>query len=223
MISNGDWGSIHWYYVPAGTKVDIPLTYVYGNDNDPWGTNELQISPCNSSGGLISTVTAGSIYYVKLITMYRAGATLALEPEGIQPAPGQWLDSSSNKLHALQPASGSSLTRYKKTFEVRWTNTWSGTHEAQYIGGVNQAVLPANCYIESIIGVVSGASPQDIIIGDGSDTDRWVELTDGLAAATYSFALANRISYGTNYKLVVDPDTNATMSIAFTIKGIILD
>lgn len=152
----------------------------------------------------------------------RLGATLALESEGIQPEPGQWLDSSSNKNHAMQPASGSSLTRRMKTFEVRWTNTWAGTHEAQYIGGVNQAVLPANCYIESIIGVVSGATIEDIIIGDGSDTDRWVTITTGLSAGTTSFTLANRISDGTNYKLVVDPDANFTGSITWTIKGIIL-
>lgn len=155
-------------------------------------------------------------------TVVPAGATLDLEPEGIQPAPGQWLDSSSNKLHAMQPATGSSLIRKKDTFEVRWTNTWAGTHEAQYIGGVNQAVLPANCYIESIIGVVSGATVEDIIIGDGSDTDRWVAATTGLAAGTTSFTIANHISDGTNYKLVVDPDANFTGSIAWTIKGIIL-
>jgi hypothetical protein len=83
-------------------------------------------------------------------------------------------------------------------------------------------MLPPNCYIESIIGVVTGSTIEDIIIGDGSDTDHWVEITTGLAAGTYSFALANRISDGTNYKLVVDPDANFTGSIAFTIKGIIL-
>lgn len=162
------------------------------------------------------------LVYIKTFTLYQAGATLALEPEGIQPSPGQWLDSSTNKLHAMQPATGSSLIRRMKTFEVRWTNTWAGTHEAQYIGGVNQSVLPANCYIDDIIGVVSGATIEDIIIGDGSDTDRWVAATTGLAAGTTSFTLANRISDGTNYKLVVDPDANFTGSIAFTIRGIIL-
>jgi hypothetical protein len=110
-----------------------------------------------------------------------------------------------------------------KTFEVRGTNTWAGTHEAQYIGGVNQAVLPVGCYITDIIGVITGATIEDIIIGDGSDTDRWVAATTGLAAGTVAFTLANRISDGTNYKLVVDPDANFTGSIAFTARGIILD
>lgn len=170
----------------------------------------------------IVTSTSGQYELFDETFLYQIGSTVALEPEGIQPAPGQWLDSSTNKLHAMQPASGSSLTRKKDTFEVRWTNTWAGTHEAQYIGGFNQAVLPANCYITDIIGVVSGTTIEDIIIGDGSDTDRWVAATTGLAAGTTAFTLANRISDGTNYKLVVDPDANFTGSIAWTIKGIIL-
>lgn len=162
------------------------------------------------------------VLYVKDIVITEIGATLALEPEGIQPAPGQWLDSSSNKLHAMQPAAGSSLIRPKREFEIKWTNTWAGTHEAQYVGGINQAILPPNCYIQSIIGVVSGTTIEDIIIGDGSDTDRWVTITTGLAAGTVSFTIANPISDGTNYKMVVDPDANFTGSIAWTIKGVIL-
>jgi hypothetical protein len=122
----------------------------------------------------------------------------------------------------MQPATGSSLMRPKRDFEVRWTNTWAGTHEAQYIGGFNQAVLPVNAYIESIIGVISGATIEDIIIGDSSDPDRFVEITTGLAAGTVSFTLANRISDGTNRKLTVDPDANFTGSISFIIKGVIL-
>lgn len=166
--------------------------------------------------------SAGNVVYFDNVSSVKVGATLALEPEGIQPAPGQWLDSSSNKLHALQPAAGSSLTRKKDNFEIRWTNTWAGTHEAQYVGGIDQAVLPPNCYIESIIGVVSGAVIEDIILGDGVDTDRWVTITTGLATGTQTFAIANRVSDGTNRKLVVDPDANFTGSISWIIKGIML-
>jgi hypothetical protein len=155
--------------------------------------------------------------------LVQIGAMVALEGEGVQPNPGQWLDSSTNKLHGMQPAAGSSPLRRLKTFEVRWTNTWAGTHEAQYIGGVNQSVLPVDCYISDIIGVVAGGTIEDIIIGDGSDTDRWVAITEGLAEGTVAFTLANRVSDGTNYKLVVDPDANFTGSIAFTIRGVILE
>uniref|UniRef100_A0A6M3K3H4 Lectin/glucanase superfamily protein n=1 Tax=viral metagenome TaxID=1070528 RepID=A0A6M3K3H4_9ZZZZ len=175
-----------------------------------------------SSGKYYFTPIGETSLDIDNVTFFQIGATLDLEPEGIQPSPGQWLDSSSNKLHAMQPATGSSLIRKKDTFEVRWTNTWAGTHEAQYIGGVNQAVLPTGCYITSIIGVVAGSTIEDIIIGDGSDTDHWVAITTGLAAGTTAFTIASPISDGTNYKLVVDPDANFTGSIAWTIRGIIL-
>jgi hypothetical protein len=87
----------------------------------------------------------------------------------------------------------------------------------QYIGGVNQALLPANAYIESIVGTVSGATPHDIIVGDGSDTDRYVTITTGLATGTNTFTVANRTTDATNLKLTVTPDTAATMSIAWVI------
>ena len=152
----------------------------------------------------------------------RIGATLALQSEDIQPSPGQWLDSSGNRLHAMQPAMGSSLTRSKRDFTIKWTNIWAGTHELQYIGGVNQAILPPNCYIDSIIGVIAGETIADIIIGDGSDADRWVTITTDLAAGTVAFTIANAISDGTNYKMTVDPDANFTGSISWTIAGKIL-
>jgi hypothetical protein len=168
---------------------------------------------------------ADDVFYIKNTVLTEIGATLALEPEGIQPNPGQWLDSSTNKLHAWQPAAGSSLVRNMRTFEIRGTNTWAGTHEAQSIAwatDASKAILPVGCYITDIIGVVAGATIEDIIVGDGSDTDRWVAVTTGLAAGTTAFTIANRISDGTNYEMVVDPDANFTGSITWLIRGIIL-
>jgi len=130
---------------------------------------------------------------------------------------GQIFDTSGNKNHGMLPAAGATVLPRKTRFEVRGTNTWTGTQELQYIGGVNQAILPANAYIESIVGTVSGATPHDIIVGDGSDTDRYVTITTGLAAGTTSFTVAARTTDGTNLKLTVDPDTDATMSIAWVI------
>ena len=165
------------------------------------------------------TAFTGSIDNISCV---KIGATLALEPEGIQPAPGQWLDSSSNKLHALQPASGSSLARKKESFEIRWTNAWVGTSETQYLAGINQAIIPVNGYIESIVAVVTGTSVQNIIAGDGVDTDRWVTPTSGLTAGTQTLAIANRVSDGTNRKMTVTPSAVATMSISWVIRGVIL-
>ena len=180
----------------------------------------------HASGAYVYNGNGTDVFYVKDIVVTEIGATLALEPEGIQPAPGQWLDSSSNKLHAWHPTTGSDIIRKKTEFEIRGINTWTASHAAQSIAmtsDASRAMLPANCYIESIVGVVAGADIEDIIIGNGSDTDYWVELTTGLAAGTVSFMLANRISDGTNYELVVDPDADCTMTITWTIKGYILD
>jgi hypothetical protein len=159
------------------------------------------------------------------MTVARIGITGQWNAQDAQSNTGQIFDSSGNKNHALLPAAGATIIGKEtaQVRQVRWTNAWDGTNELQYIGGVNQAILPANAYIESIIGTVSGATPHDIIIGDGSDTDRYVTITTGLAAGTTSFTLANRTTDGTNLKLTVDPDTNATMSIAWVISYRILE
>lgn len=190
-------------------------TYVAGDDFTNVGGTNVSGSEFTATGTTPTTWTNSS-------SLRRTGATLALESPNIQPSPGQWLDSSTNKLHALQPLTGSSLTLSKRDFQVRGTVTWAGSHELKHITGIDQAVLPPNAYIESIIGVITGATIEDIIIGDGSAGDRFVTLTTGLAAGIVSFAIANHITDGTNYKLTVDPDANFTGSIAFTIKGYII-
>lgn len=153
------------------------------------------------------------------VSVKQTGITGQWNAENAQSNTGQIFDSSGNKNHALLPAAGATIIGKEtaQVRQVRWTNTWAGTNELQYIGGVNQAILPAKAYIESIVGTVSGATPHDIIIGDGSDADRYVTITTGLAAGVTSFALASRVTDGTNLKLTVDPDTNATMSIAWVI------
>jgi hypothetical protein len=180
--------------------------------------DDLYIMQTNSSGEATNT-TNGDIYYVREKTATQIGLTSELLASNAQSNTGQIFDTSGNKNHALLPASGATVVGrpVSQTREVRWTNTWAGTNELQYIGGVNQAILPANAYIESIIGTVSGATPHDIIIGDGSDTDRYVTITTGLAAGTTNFALAARTTDGTNLKLTVDPDTDCSMSIAWVI------
>jgi hypothetical protein len=168
---------------------------------------------------------SGRTVFVDQVQIRNIGLTSELLASNAQSDTGQIFDTSGNKNHALLPASGATVVGrpVSQTREVRWTNTWAGTNELQYIGGVNQAILPANAYIESIIGTVSGATPHDIIVGDGSDTDRYVTITTGLAAGTTSFTLANRTTDGTNLKLTVDPDTDATMSIAWVISYRILE
>jgi hypothetical protein len=189
-------------------------TYVAGDDFTNIGGTNVSGSEFTATGTTPTTWTNSS-------SLRRTGAILSLESPSIQPAPGQWLDSSTNKLHALQPLTGSSLTLPKRDFQVRGTVTWSGTHELKHITVIDRAVLPPNAYIESIIGVITGSTIEDIQIGDGSDGDRFVVLTTGLSTGTVTFTIANHIPDGTNYKLTVDPDANFTGSIAFTIKGYI--
>jgi hypothetical protein len=191
----------------------------------PATVSQLLVTLTNSGGGLGVAATNGDIVYLKDLVIKNVGLTSELIASNAQSDTGQIFDTSGNKNHALLPASGATVVGrpVSQTREVRWTNTWDGTNELQYIGGVNQAILPANAYIESIIGTVSGATPHDIIVGDGSDTDRYVTITTGLAAGTTTFALASRTTDGTNLKLTVDPDTNADMSIAWVISYRILE
>ena len=196
----------------AGQEYTID-TFVAGDDF-------ANVGGTNVTGNVFAATGTTPTTWTNSSSLRATGGTLILEPEGIQPV--QWLDAGANRLHAMQPAAGSRLTCTKRDFTIKWTNTWAASHEVQYIGGLNQAILPPNCYIDSIIGVITGGTIEDIIIGDGSDTDRWVTITTGLAAGTVAFTIANAISDGTNYKMTVDPDANFTGSIAWTINGKIL-
>jgi hypothetical protein len=210
----------------------FPANTFSGNVFTPSGSNPTVVSGqlftaiyesnLANSDSLVFSINTGAganSFEVSGFSITRLGITGQWNAQDAQSNTGQIFDSSGNKNHALLPAAGATIIGKEtaQVRQVRWTNTWDGTNELQYIGGVNQAILPANAYIESIMGTVSGATPHDIIIGDGSDTDRYVTITTGLAAGTTSFTLANRTTDGTNLKLTVDPDTNATMSIAWVI------
>lgn len=229
------------YYVPS-TNTNCDGFCFYGDhytkiliDNqsavkDTWTSVSVEIVSNHNKLGfaLLDGTNAGfsandeyigiTNYIVKEI-----GATLALLPEGIQPAPGQWLDASTNKLHAMQPASGSSLIRSKLDFEFRSTNTWTASAAAQYIGGVNQNCVTTKHLITEIISRTTVTTDvENIEIGDGSDADRYVAAVTPTAAPLVH-TLTNRINDGTNLKLVVTPAAEVTMTIEFIIRGIILE
>jgi hypothetical protein len=194
------------------------------------GDFDVVLTATGSATGIVnfslgtSPVTDATIT-VTSIAINRQGITGHWPAFNAQTNTGQIFDQSGNKNHAMLPTSGATIlgTPQSMRRQVRWTNTWAATQELQYIGGVNQAILPANAYIESIVGTVSGATPHDIIIGDGSTTNRYVTITTGLATGTTTFTLANRVTDGTNLKLTVDPDTDATMSIAWVITYTLLE
>jgi hypothetical protein len=219
-VSNGAY--FDGYYtaiaVPAGTTV---TTSVLATDKLGASSGAtLTISPASSNGNRNMSITAGQIYYIKNVVVYPAGATLALEPPGIQPSPGQWLDSSTNKLHALQPAAGSSLTRYKKDFEYRWTNTWTASSAAQYVGGLNQAVLSADHFITDVITQATVTTDvENLTLGDGSAADKFVAAFTPSATRTKQTVAAQ--NDGTNLKLVYTPAAEATMTVETIIRGFI--
>ena len=185
------------------------------------------------SAASVTGGVSGDIVYIKILRIQYLGITGWWDARDAQSDTGQILDSSGNKNHAMLPASGATLIGkpMSEARQVRWTNTWAGTQELQYIGGVNQAVLPATAFIESIAVRVSGADIHDIVIGDGVDPDRYVVISGGgsghggiaLAAGSQTLPLETQSTDGTNLKLTVDPDTNCTMTMVFTITYRILE
>ena len=218
-VSNGVY--TNGYYTPIAVPAGTTITTIVRAIRKVGDTSTtLTISPADSAGNRTTTIAAGQIYYLKEIIVYPSGATLALEPEGIQPAPGQWLDSSSNKMHAMQPATGSSLTRYKKDFEYRWTNTWTASSAAQYVGGLNQAILSADHFITSITTQATVTTDvENLTLGDGSDADRFVAAFAASATRTSQTIAAQ--NDGTNLKLVYTPAAEATMTVETIIRGFI--
>lgn len=203
--------------VPANSELTV-LTYV------PYSVattaTDIRVTPTDASGNILTNGATGQIYYIKTVVVYPSGATLALEPEGIQPAPGQWLDSSSNKLHGLMPATGATLTRYKKDFEYRWTNTWTASSAAQYVGGLNQAVLSADHFITDIITQATVTTDvENLELGDGSAVAKFVAAFTPSATRTKQTVAAQ--NDGTNLKLVYTPAAEATMTVETIIRGFI--
>jgi hypothetical protein len=178
------------------------------------------------SGAYISigTLNADSgTFFIDNVSVKEIGVAGAWESEGFQPAPGQCLDSSSNKNHAMQPASGSSLTRFKKDFEYRWTNTWTASSAAQYIGGLNQSILSTKHFVTSIVSRATVVTDiENIEIGDGSDANYYVTAV-APTAAPIIHTLAKNLNDGTNLKLVVTPAAEATMTVEFIVRGYLLE
>lgn len=204
------------YAATAATQATIPASGVFDFVATLSGTFVAYFGNSLASDFVVSSLTIKAV-----------GITGMWNAEDAQSNTGQIFDSSGNKNHALLPASGATIIPEKREGVVRWTNTWAETSELQYIGGVNQAILPARARIDSIVGAITstgGSGVQDIIIGDGSDTDRYVALTTALATGTATFTLTSTPhTDGTNLKLTVDPDATCTMSIAWTIKYTVLE
>jgi len=111
------------------------------------------------------------------------GATLALESPNIQPAPGQWLDSSTNRLHALMPATGA--TRTLADMKDAWMFFTTGTSSQFLHGGTTRAILPASNYWIDEIYVFSAGTPT-FTVGDSAAAPATVVASTTLVASTWT-------------------------------------
>jgi hypothetical protein len=230
------------YYIPSGNTNVNGIRLATGATSEVWDTigswttASLILYYTNPSlviyqlkNGSINFTGAGvvtdDLIYIKNIKVEQLGAICGYDTGGMQPGASQWIDSSTNNCHLVQPVGNGYgiLQQMKGTFEIRWTCTWNGTHEAQYIGGFNQAIVPENGYIQSCMVYIEGTIIEDIIVGDGSDTEYWVASTTGLAAGKRTLPIAHRYPDGTNFKMIVDPDANFTGSIHFLFRGDIME
>lgn len=192
-------------------------TYVAGDDFTNVG------AASNASGVRFVATGTTPTTWTNSSSLRQIGITLWISPEGMQPAPGQCLDASGNKLHAMQPATGSSLIRYKKEFEFRSTNTWSGSSATQYIGGFNQVVNSTkHCFDMIISRATTTTATSTIFYGDGSDTDYYVTAVAPTTTPLFH-TLAHNLNDGTNLKFTITPTDASTMVIETVAHGYILE
>lgn len=165
------------------------------------------------------------VLYFKNVTATPIGTTLRLEPENIQPTPGQWLDAA-NGHHALMPAAGATLIRPKDTFRYQNVLTWTASSAAQPIAGITQdPVITSDHVITKIYTRPTElTSVQNITIGDESDPDRYMAAASpgSLNSVTPQTPTATPSPDGTNYQLLVTPAGAATMTVEVIIEGIII-
>lgn len=111
VINNSGGGMV--YFGASGPQSNtFPVTSGWANYNGVATVTGVET---------VSVTSGGNSAFELLIDdfeVYDAGATLALESEGIQP--NQWHDSANN-LHAAYPTAGASLTRWKETGLYEWT------------------------------------------------------------------------------------------------------
>jgi len=203
----------------GGTSIRVDQV---GDQNSPIiaGINTVEFTATDTLLAFYSGIGTGTTAWkFDNVYLYELGATLALENGGFQPAPGQCFDSAHSN-HAMQPATGSSLTRYKKDFEYRWTNTWTASSAAQYVGGLNQAVLSADHFITDIITQATETTDvKNLELGDGSAVAKFVAaFTPSATRTSQTIAAQND---GTNLKLVYTPAAEATMTVETIIRGFI--
>jgi hypothetical protein len=182
----------------------------------------FRLNFANSSGGLLSSKSAGDTFNIVATEIKQIGLTSELIASNAQSDTGQIFDTSGNKNHALLPASGATIVGAitARRIEVRWTNAWSATSELQYVGGVNQAIFPTNQYIDSLVVIPEGATLTGFTIGNGSDASYYATVNGTITSGVAIYVqLDRRVTDGTNLKLTITPMGAFTGNINTTLVG----
>jgi hypothetical protein len=146
------------------------------------------------------------------------GLTSELLASNAQSNTGQIIDTSGNRNHALLPASGATIVGANpaRSRQVRSRHQWTATSELQYLGGVNQEVLPPSAAIE-FIDIFSDASVS-VNIGNGTTATQYASAAS-LVAGWNRVTLANFYAGTTvaTRKLTVTPTSSATAVLDFVV------
>ena len=147
------------------------------------GDDFANVGGTNETGNVFVATGTAPTTWTNSSSLRATGGTLILEPEGIQPAPGQWLDSSSNKLHALMPATGA--TRTRADMKDAWAMYTTGSTSQYLHNGTTRAILPASNYWIDEIYAYSAGTPT-FTVGDSSAAPATVVASTTLVAATWT-------------------------------------
>jgi hypothetical protein len=164
-----------------------------------------------TAAGLYTAISGGLTFYTKDVEIKSIGLVSELLASNAQSNTGQIIDTSGNRNHALLPASGATVVGANpaRSRQVRSRHQWTATSELQYLGGVNQEVLPPNAAIE-FIDIESNAS-LSVNIGNGTTATQYASAV-ALVSGWNRIALASVFSGTTSAtrKLTITPTASAT-------------
>ena len=210
----GQYSRIHFSYAPLTYGKRYRIEFDLANYAGGWqltdyaqyigfgyvtlGNGHYKLEFVNSNlscfGGIcIGALAANSTGDFDNFTIVEIGATLALDPEGIQY--GRWLDSSSNDLTGIMPATGWNLTKQIPTPHCQTnllTNTqWGAMNGNELTVEVNATAIPTDFNIGSSF--VTGNDSTFAGAGNWVDGAGW-SVTGGVHRAGAGTATATELT-----------------------------
>jgi len=155
--------------VTAGSTTTVTGDFVFVS-------GYMVIRNCDSSGSNVS-IASGNSFYVKNVTISRAGAILDAD---LSVGVGyQVPDHSSNKYHGVVSATGTAWTRSNQRGQILWTTPANTSGNMQVLA---QTALPVNALITDIVAYSTGTPT--IYMGNASAGTNIVAAV-ALSASTY--------------------------------------